>query len=538
MARPAMSEDHVRFTEWNNTQKEYPRDRCIHQLFEEWAGRTPDATALVYGNRKLTYRELDERAGRLAACLRGAGVGPNILVGIYLHRCLEMVISLLAVLKAGGAYVPLDPAYPRKRIAGMMEDVNLKVVLTRQALLEGLPGHQAQVVCVDEIPDHPGPDGFPVSWDPPGVQDLAYVIFTSGSTGRAKAAGVFHRGWTNLMHWFVTEFEIQPRDKTLIISSFSFDITQRSIVMPLIRGAELHLLASDSYDLTLIHQTIHERQITLLNCAPSAFYPLVETLREPPTRKLGSLRILFLGGEAISARRIRKWAEAPECATEVANVYGAAECTDVSSFYRLKNYQSYVESSVPIGTPIFNTQIYILDDDLNPVPFGATGEICIAGDGVGRGYINDQTLTAEKFVDSALGENRATKLYRTGDLARFLPDGNLEFMGRTDHQVKIRGFRVDLGDIESALRQHPGIKEAVALTKEGRSGERRVAAYVVPREPEASREYSDQLLKSFLRERLPEYMLPSEFFLLQEMPLSPNGKADRNALRDLVTPLH
>lgn len=526
-----MKSDHSHPEGWNDTQRDYPAGRCIHQLFEDHAERTPDAIALVCGQQELTYRELNQRANELAGRLRGLGVGPNVLVGIYLHRCVELIVGMLATLKAGGAYVPLDPAYPQKRIAAMLDDVDLKVLLTRQSLLPGLPEHRATAVCLDQ--EWNGAIQATATATAPRPDHLAYVIFTSGSTGKAKAAGVFHHGWMNLMHWFVNEFDVQPSDKVLIISSFSFDITQRSIVMPLIRGAQLHLLASESYDLTLIHRTVFEKKITLLNCAPSAFYPLVETLKEPPTEKLRSLRILFLGGEAISAGRLKKWIESPGCSTEVANVYGAAECTDVSTFYRLRDYQRYCASSVPAGKPIFNTQVYLLNEELEPVPFGSMGEICIAGEGVGMGYINDSALTAQKFVENPFSEIPGDRLYRTGDLARFLDDGNLEFVGRVDHQAKVRGQRIDLGDIESSIRQHPDVKEAVALTIQGRNGDHSVTAYIVPKQPGTPHEELGQQVKGFLRERLPDYMVPSEFQFLKELPLSPNGKADRNALRGL-----
>jgi amino acid adenylation domain-containing protein len=520
---------HHMMAEWNSTHADYPRDKCMHELFEQRVSETPGAIAVVCGSQQLTYQELNWKANQLANYLRKLGAGPDVLIGICMYRSLEMIIGILGTLKAGAAYVPLDPAYPQKRLASMIEDVDLGVLLTTHDMRAVLPESKVRQVCLDsDWPQVAGESGdnLPVA---ASVRNLCYVIFTSGSTGKAKAAAVFHGGWTNLMHWFVTEFNVSPADKVLVISSFSFDITQRSIVMPLIRGAQLHLLASNYFDPALIVQTIAGQGITRMNCAPSTFYPLVENSRDAFS-KLRSLRTLFLGGEAISASRIREWAESRECCAEIANVYGAAECSDVSTFYVLKDYQRYVGASVPIGKPIFNTQVYLLDEFLKPVAFGLPGEICIAGDGVGWGYINDSALTEQKFVANPFSSEPGSRLYRTGDLGKFSSDWNLEFIGRVDHQVKLRGFRIDLGDIESNLRQHKEVKEAVVLSKTFSNQDQRLVAFVVPRHRGGSRDQTASQLRSFLKERLPEYMVPNDVVILEEMPLNPNGKTDRNAL--------
>jgi amino acid adenylation domain-containing protein len=522
-------ERHRMVVAWNSTRAPYPDTKCIHQLFEAQVAKTPNALALSHGNQELSYRELNQRANQLAHHLRKLGVGPNRLVGICMPRRVEMIVGLLAALKAGGAYVPLDPTYPPKRLADMVNDVPVQVLLTTQDLLATLPTQGATVVCVDRdwsaiARESAEPSGHEVS-----VHSLAYVIFTSGSTGRPKAAAVCHRGWTNLMHWFVTELNVQSADRVLVISSFGFDITQRSIVMPLMTGGQLHLAASPVYDPMRVRQTIAERRITLLNCSPSMFYLMIEQAGEATFRQLRSLRVLILGGEAISAPRLREWAESDGCATDVVNVYGVAECTDVSTWYRLTDYQRYAATSVPIGKPIFNSQVYILDDHLAPVPFGAPGQICIAGDGVGQGYLNDETLTAEKFVANPFSDEPGARLYTTGDLGRFLPDWNLEFVGRVDFQVKVNGVRIDLGDIETALRQHARIREAVVLSKETAPGDQRLVAFVVPRQRWTTHELSTEL-RPFLKDRLPRSMVPAEFVLVEDMPLSPNGKIDRHAL--------
>jgi amino acid adenylation domain-containing protein len=525
---------HRMLVDWNHTLAAYPRDTCIHQLFEAQARRAPHAVAVVCGDQQLTYRELDVRADELARYLQGLGVGPDVLVGICMHRSVELIVGILGTLKAGGAYVPLDPTYPKKRLAAMFEDVEMPVLLTQERVLAGLPEHGAHVVCLDRdraaIADAPPPARPPA---PVSVRNLCYVIFTSGSTGKPKAAAVYHGGWTNLMHWFVTEFGVTTTDRALVVSSFSFDITQRSIVIPLIAGAQLHLAASDFYNPELVLRTIHERRITLMNCSPSMFYLLIENPGATTYARLSSLRHLFLGGEAISATRLRDWVESGACTTEVVNVYGAAEATDVSTFYRLRDYARYAATSVPIGKPIFNSQVYVLDDDLEPVPFGESGEICIAGDGVGAGYINDAGLTSGKFVPNPFSDDPTALLYRTGDVARFLPDWDLEFVGRVDHQVKLRGYRIDLGDIESALRQSPVVREAVVLARQDEAGDQRLVAYVSLKESLTPRELGTRL-RSFLKDRLPKYMLPNDYVPLDAMPLSPNGKIDRNALRALA----
>jgi amino acid adenylation domain-containing protein len=504
----------------------------LYELVEQRARQAPNATALVFGNVELTYAQLNESANQLAHYLRHMDVGPGVLVGICMHRRPEMIIGLLGTLKAGGAYVPLDASYPKQRLSAMLDDIQMSVVLTTADLIAELPDDKASFIAVDrewteiakESKDNPEPLGT--------LDDLCYVIFTSGSTGRAKAAAVPHSGWTNLMNWFDTEFNVNSEDKVLVISSFSFDITQRSIMMPLIVGAELHLLESKYYDPSLILQTIDARQITLLNSAPSTFYPLVEKSTKAAL-KLKSLRIVFLGGEAISASRIRAWAESNECQAEIVNVYGVAECSDVSTFHRLKEYRKYTASSVPLGRPIYNSQAYVLDEDLKPVEAGAVGEICLAGAGVGCGYINDAELTAQKFVQNPFTNSSSSLLYRTGDLGRFLPNGTLEYRGRVDNQVKVRGVRIELGDIETALRQNPIISEAVVITKNfGDDDHRLVACVVLQRQ--IRKEDIGPRIRSFLRERLPENLVPSDVIPLDEIPLTPNGKIDRKTLQELA----
>ncbi len=515
--------------DWNATTVEYSAHTCLHQHFEAQAARNPNAVALVYDDQRFSYRELNERANQLAHYLISLQIGADVLVGLFIDRSPEMIIGLLGVLKAGGAYVPIDPTYPKDRIEAMLSTARFPVLLTREPLVERLPDNCRLVRLDSEWPVISGESAAnPINRVT--ADNLCYVIFTSGSTGAPKAAAVHHQGWINLLNWFSKEFRVSEHDKGLIISSFSFDITQRSIAMPLINGGELHLLPSSYYDPELILQTIHDHQITLLNCSPSTFYPLVE---KSTYDKLTSLRCLFLGGEAISASRLVKWVNSGHCGAIIANVYGAAECSDVSAFYTLHDFESYVKSSVPAGKAIYNTQVYILNKKLEPVPAGVVGEIYLAGDGVGKGYINDPVLTAQKFIPNPF--TPGTLLYKTGDLGRFLPDGNIEFNGRVDHQVKIRGLRIELGDIESALRQHPFVKEAVVLVKMLASGDPYLVAYLVPETPvplgdSIEIERYVGMIRQFVKAKLPGFMIPGFFLVLTEFPLNPNGKIDRKAL--------
>lgn len=518
--------------EFNRTARDYSRQKCIHELFEEHVARFPNKTALVCGKQRFTYKEVNDRANQLAHYLNHFGISSDAPVGLFLNRSIEQVIGVLGILKAGAAYVPYDPGYPRDRLAAMFEDLPLKAVVTSERLANRLPA-EVERIYVDGEADRIARESTEKLQVHPDARHLCYIIFTSGSTGRAKAAAVYHGGWINLLSWFVSEFQISPADKTLVMSSISFDITQRAMAMPLVSGGELHLVASDHYEPELILGTIEKEAITVVNCAPSTFYPLVEGAN-PSSRweQLRSLRCLFLGGESISASRLNNWANRPKCKVRIGNVYGAAECSDVSSFYVLRDFSRYMESSVPIGKAIDNTQIYILDDNLQLVPRGVAGEICLAGDGVGKGYINDAALTTRKFPGNPFGTQPGELLYRTGDVGRYLPDGNLEFVGRVDHQVKIRGQRVELGEIETILRQHANVREAVVLQTQFSPDFQRLVAYVVPQEaiPQQADDSFTNDLHSTLTSKLPQYMVPNAFVILKEMPLNPNGKIDRGAL--------
>jgi amino acid adenylation domain-containing protein len=520
-------ERHQILVEWNGPVVSYPRDRCVHELVEAQAAATPDAVALVHAEQQLTYRAVEGRANQLAHYLRALGIISGARVGLAVEPSPELVIGVLGILKAGAAYVPLDPWYPKDRLAYMLGNSGIAVLLTQECLLERLPPGNHRTVCLDS--DWPAIARQPEERCASGVtpDNLVYVIYTSGSTGTPKGAGVYHRGFVNLMHWFVTEFSLSPTDRTLLVSSMSFDLTQKNLFGPLMAGGQLHLPAAPRYDASAITRTIAEQRITLLNCAPSAFYPLAVDQADHP--KLQSLRCLFLGGEPIAVGQMASWVRSPYFRCEIANTYGPTECSDICSFYRLREYDRYTAGqSVPIGKPINNVQVLILDGHLNPVPVGVPGEVCVLGEGVGAGYLLDPRLTAQKFLPDPFNRESGRRLYRTGDLARYRPDGNVEFLGRLDHQVKVRGYRIEMGEIETALRKHRSLREAVVVARDALGGDKRLVGYLVPAPDQPVPTTAE--LRAFLKDILPDYMVPASFVWLRAMPLTPSGKVDRQAL--------
>ncbi len=479
--------------------------------FERQARVNPAQTAVVSGDRSISYGELSKRSNQIANLLCSQGIGRGNFVGLGLHRCLELPIALLGILKAGAAYVPLDPGYPSARIEQMISSAGLSHVVT----LQNLADRFTEVTPI--LIDHELLSG--ASDENPGVEirndDLIYAIFTSGSTGQPKAASVYHRGFENLLHWYSIELELGPADRTLIISSPSFDLTQKNFFAPLITGGTLVLDDCQTYDISRISSIIRSHGITLINCTPSAFYPLVDASAGSDYLPLASLRFAVLGGEPISIPRLREWLEHPNCRAEVVNSYGPTECADICAFHRLHRGNLDEHPFVPLGKEIPNVEVTIRDESLEVLPDGELGELCISGAGVGGGYLNDPARTDAAFKNG---------LYRTGDLARRLPDGLLEFKGRADHQVKVNGFRIELGEIEIHLNQHESIREAVVIAM----GDRLIAYIQGEVEVTALREH--------LGQRLPAYMVPGEYHFLESFPLTPNGKVDRLALaKGLVT---
>jgi len=505
--------------EWNRTDAPYPDQSCLHERFEAQAQRTPHAVAVVFEDRELTYGELNGRANRLAHHLRSLGVGPDERVGICVERGLEMVVGLLGVLKAGGAYLPLDPGYPEERLVHMARDSAPVVLLTHGALAARLSGVELPVVALDEDAEWWGrqPDTNP---ERGGLtpEHLAYVIYTSGSTGRPKGVQLVHRAVSNLVHWYMGATRISERDAVLVVTSFSFHLTQRNLLAPLFAGARLHL-AREPFDPRAITSRVAASAISMMSITPTAFQALVEA---DPERAIGGMRMVVFGGEAVNPRQL---ARVPHPRPELLNVYGPTEGTGVAASHSIRAEPAgYPGRSVPLGRPIPNARIYVLDGAGEPVPVGVAGELYIGGAGVTRGYRNRAAQTAERFLPDPFGGEPGARLYRTGDLGRWLPDGTVEFMGRDDAQVKVRGFRVELGEIEARLAEHAAVHEAVVAAREVGPGDDRLVAYYVGAPTGA------EALRAHLAERLPDYMVPAAYVRLPALPLTANGKLDRRAL--------
>jgi amino acid adenylation domain-containing protein len=602
--------------EWNNTLAEYPQDKCIHQLFEEQVIRSPDAVAVVFEGEQLTYRELNARANQLAHYLQSLRVEPETLVGICVERSLEMVVGLLSILKAGGAYVPIDPAYPEERIAYILDDSQLPVLLTQKKLVASLPEHQARVVCLDSNWEEISTESelSPITGVTP--ENFAYIIYTSGSTGKPKGVQVAHRGLCNLATAQIKLFDVKPVSRILQFASISFDASIWEIVMALCAGAKLCLGTRESLQPGLpLLRLLQEQGITHVSLVPSALAAL-------PNEELPTLQNIIVGGEPCPANLVAQWA----VGRRFFNAYGPTETTVCATVAQCFEGMDML----PIGRPINNTQIYILDRHLQPLPIGIPGELHIASLGLARGYLKQPNLTEAKFIPNPFCNEPGGRLYKTGDLARYLPDGNIEFLGRIDNQVKIRGFRIELGEIEAALAQHPDVREVVVICREDNPDNQHLVAYVVSnlipervpyhsecqveldgntvklhtvdislggvglvgmpaidesrrvrlglqlpfesearwlsgtiawsRPPQAGIKFqltpTEQVLieesvayqletqglwktlqrtltgslRDYLKQKLPDYMIPSAFVLMKALPLTPNGKIDRRAL--------
>jgi amino acid adenylation domain-containing protein len=511
----------VRF---NATARDYPRDRCLHELFAEQAVRTPDAVAAAIDREYLTYRDLAARASRLALTLRRAGVGPDQLVGVCLDRSLDLVVSLLAILEAGGAYLPIDPLYPPERLAFMLEDADVQVMLTQRRFLSGLPAAKARFLCVDdEIEEFA--DVSPAPAAAAGPDNLAYVIYTSGSTGRPKGVMVPHRGVVNYLTWCIAAYGLDEGGSAPIHSPVGFDLTVTSLFGPLLSGGRVVLIPEERGIEGLGGELATNGDFSLIKLTPS----FLEVMNQLLTREQmgGRARVLILGGEALSGHSLAPWrAGSPE--TRLINEYGPTETVVGCSAFEVRTGDELL-GAVPIGRPIANTRIYLLDAEFRPVPSGVAGHLHVGGDGLARGYLHRPDLTAEKFIPAPWGGEPGARLYRTGDLARFRSDGELEFLGRIDQQVKVRGYRIELGEVEAALKLHPGVRDTAVVASGDATGERRLVAYVVADEGLTG----GSELRAFLKEKLPEYMVPSAFVSLPAIPLTPNGKVDRSALPNL-----
>ncbi len=500
--------------EWNQTARDYRQDLCLHEMFEAQAGRTPGRIAAVHLDEELTYRELNARANKLARYLQTCGVGPETCVGVLMERSLEMLVALLGVLKAGGAYVPLDPDYPQERLAFMLADSGARVLLTQQHLVNLLPAQEAKLVCVDtegQAIDTESAENLPCDVT---ACNLAYVIYTSGSTGRPKGAAIEHRSATIFSQWARESFEPEAFGGTLALSSICSDLSIFELFVPLHWGGKV-IVVRDALHLSQV-PAMH--QVTLINTVPSAINELLQLGYVPD-----SAYVVNLAGEALQKKLVQQLYER-ETIKQVFNLYGPTEDTTYST-WALMNRDD--EESPTVGRPISNTQGYVLDRRGRPLPAGIPGELHLGGMGLARGYLGRPDLTAEKFIPDPFSVEPGARMYRTGDLVRLLPGGRIDFLGRIDHQVKIRGYRIELGEIEAVLNEYPSVKTCIVVARAEVGDDKRLVAYIVAR---AGEEPSYLDLRSFLRARLLEHMIPSAFVLLDEMPLTPNGKINRRAL--------
>jgi amino acid adenylation domain-containing protein len=525
------------FVDWNNTSCGYPSDNCLHQLFEQQVEQTPDAVAVVYEDEQLTYRELNTHANQLAHYLKSFGIGPEVLVGIYLERSLKMVIAVLGILKAGGAYVPLDPTYPKEHLAFMLSDAQIPVLLTQKRLVDTLPVYDGDLICLDndmstisqESEENPTSRATPAN--------LVYVIYTSGSTGRPKGVLIPHRALVNHSIAVARQYGLESKDRVLQFASISFDLAAEEIFPSLLNGATVVLQPNqETVSFTEMLQFMEREKLTVLNPPTAYWHEWVSELSRSKAQLPSTVRLVIPGGEKASKEKFATWQKLVGSHVRWINGYGPTEATITATNYEPTSLREIQGSlSVPIGRPIANTRLYILNSHMQPVPIGVYGEIHIGGAGLSRGYLNRPHLTAASFIPNPYSDKPGARLYKSGDLARYLPDGNIEFLGRIDHQVKIRGFRIELGEVESVLGRHPAVEEAVVIAREDVPGDKRLVAYVVSSH-EPTLTFSE--LRSFLKEKLPDYMIPSTFAFLDLLPLTPSGKVDRRALPapDVVRP--
>nr|MDQ2713687.1 amino acid adenylation domain-containing protein [Chloroflexota bacterium] len=501
---------------WNDTRASYPKERCLHQLFTEQAARVPDAIAATFEETSLTYQELNARANQFAHYLQTLGVRPDVLVAICVERSLEMLVGLLGILKAGGAYVPLDPAYPAERVAFMLTDTGVSILVTQQSLVAQLPSHSARVICLDADAERFSAlsQANPVTQLTP--EHLCYVIYTSGSTGRPKGVQIPHRAVVNFLLSMQREPGLTTRDTLLAVSTLSFDIAGLELYLPLLTGAHLVIVSQDvATNGTALAASLERSNVTMMQATPITWRILLAS-GWPGKRNLKAL----CGAEALPVELAR---ELLPRVGSLYNMYGPTETTVWSTLCKIEA----TDSAISIGRPIANTSIAILDQHFQPVPLGVSGELYIGGDGLARGYLNRPELTRERFLLLSRSENVQERFYRTGDLARYRSNGSIELIGRADYQVKLRGFRIELGEIEAVLEQHPTVQQAVALVREDTPDDRRLVAYILPREQQT---ITADILRQHASVHLPNYMIPSALVMLEKFPQTPNGKVDRRSL--------
>jgi len=513
------AECHEQLIEWNATTTHYPDQACVHHRFEAQVARTPDAIAVVYEDEQLTYAQLNARSNQLAKHLRTFNVGPEVPVAIYCERSLELFVGLWGVLKAGGAYVPIDSTYPKERVAWMLQDSNVSVVLIKKNENNFHFPQSVKIVHLDE--DWPIIGIMTTHNSPRSVtqENMAYILYTSGSTGNPKGVIVTHRGLRNYLNWAVERYEVNKGQGTIVHSSIGFDLTVTSLFCPLMVGGKVELLPEHGGIQNLLQLMQNECDYSFLKMTPAHLDGLNQLLDS--NQFSGKVRTLIIGGEALSEDSLKFWHHyAPH--TTLINEYGPTE-TVVGCCVHEASRSEWGGRTIPIGRPIGNTRIYLLQDTLQLSPVGVPGEIYIAGESLARGYMHRPDLTAERFIPEPFGTQRGARQYKTGDRATYRHDGVLDFLGRKDHQVKLRGYRIELGEIEAALQAHNDVSAGVVVCREDLPGEKQLVAYIVGQATASD-------LRPYLQGRLPDYMVPSAFVVLEQFPLTPNGKIDRQAL--------
>ncbi|MEG3939648.1 amino acid adenylation domain-containing protein [Microcoleus sp. S36b_A3] len=525
-------ERHQLLVEWNDTRVDYSSDRCIHQLFEAQVERTPDAIAVVFEDQKLTYRELNKRANQVAHYLQQIGVKPDVLVGICVERASDTIVGILGILKAGGAYVPLDPANPRDRLAFILEDAQVNVLLSEKKLLPNLPKSSAKIVCLDADQSAFSQHSKENPASATTAENLAYIIYTSGSTGIPKGVLVSHSNVLRLFAATQSWYNFNEQDVWTLFHSYAFDFSVWEIWGALLYGGRLAIVPySVSRSPQEFYNLLCKEKVTVLNQTPSAFYQLIETDKSVGIGEDLSLRLVIFGGEALDLQSLKPWFDRHgDRHPQLVNMYGITETT-VHVTYRPLTAADLSKNASLIGRSIPDLQVYLLDRNCQPVPIGIPGEIYVGGAGVARGYLNQPELTGDRFIPNPFNDSLTGRLYKSGDLARYLPNGDIEYLGRIDHQVKVRGFRIELGEIEAALGQHSDVLQAVVIVREDVSGDKRLIAYIIANSA-AQNKHSILIheLRCFLKGKLPEYMIPAAFVTLEALPLTNNGKVDRKAL--------
>lgn len=513
---------HQLLVEWNQTQADYPQNVCIHTLFEAQVERTPESIAVVSEENHFSYSQLNSRANQIARYLQSLGVNPGTRVGVYIERSVDMVVGILGILKAGGTYIPLDLSYPLERLIFMIDDAQISVLLTQEHLFDNFPSSFMRVVCIDADWEAFAQESQENCVCEVTTSHLAYIIYTSGSTGKPKGICVSHQS-VNRLTFNTNYIKLESDDKVAQLSNVSFDAATFEIWGALLHGAQLTVINTDIVLSVWNFATVlHKEGISVLFLTTALFNQLVHEIPD----NFSSIRYFLFGGEIVNPQRVKEVLKyiPPQ---KLLHVYGPTEVTTFSCCYSVNEVPEEA-TTIPIGRPISNTEVYLLDSNLQPVPIGVSGELYLGGPGLAYGYLNQPDLTAEKFIPNPFSTKSGTRLYKSGDQARYLSNGNLEYIGRIDEQVKIRGFRIELGEIESALNCHSTIQQSVVMVREDSPGDKRLVAYFVPHNPSAPSSSSE--LRHFLLKRLPQYMVPSNYILLTAFPLTVNGKVDRRKL--------